>query len=103
MGFSKHKTWDNRDQCDKKQCVNGRTWTRRITWMVDENDQVKLKMESCVVGFETYKEVLCSQADATTIWNRFKEGQSFDDCISIIGRVPPKALQSRKMSQKKGG
>ena len=94
--FSKVKSWDNRTS--GRLLPNGRTWTRRITWMEDENDAIKLKLEYVSQDGEdtSYKEVLCDAIAAETIWKRFREGQPIDDAISILGNLVPKSLKSKK-------
>lgn len=84
--FSEVKMWRN-----KSKGINNRTWTRRIRWLED-NEHVKLKLEDG----EVYREVLTDRIAAQTIWTRFKEGQSIDDAVSILGNVVPKSLRSKK-------
>lgn len=84
--FVKLKTSDNREARrinGRLNFENGKSWTRRIQWLEDD-DKVKLKLED---GAE-YKEVICSEINANTIWSRFKEGQSIEDAVSILGTAP---------------
>jgi hypothetical protein len=92
MSFSLLKSWDDRRSCDRKRCVKGRTWVRRIRWLGDEEYRVKLKLEDG----ELYREVIAVGGMAQTIWDRFKQGQSIDDSVSILGNVVPKFLKSKK-------
>lgn len=92
MSFSVVKSWDDRRTCDRKSCIKGRTWVRRIQWLEDCEDRVKLKLEDG----DTYREVIAVGGMAQTIWDRFKAGQSIDDAISILGNAVPKFLRSRK-------
>lgn len=93
MSFSMLKSWNNRRSCKRADCIYGRTWTRRIRWLESIDHQIKLKLEEG----EYYREVLVPFKDAAnTIWLRFKDGQPIDDCISILGVVPPAYLRSKK-------
>ncbi len=92
--FGMLKTWTNAPQ-PGAHTRNGRTWTRRIQWLEDSEGNVKLKME-CVNG---YKEALVQQADAGTVWRRFKDGQSIDDCLSIYGSPVPPPMKSRRAAK----
>lgn len=97
MGFSKLRTWDNRKERRKNgqlQFENGRSWTRRITWLEDSDnwENVKLKFEDGAA----YKEILVGAYAADIIWERFKDGQSIDDCISMYGKEVPNSMKSRK-------
>lgn len=95
MSFSLRWSWDNRDEAKAKRLptFNGRTWTRRIQFL-EGTPLNKLKLED---GKE-YKEILVSKLDAEKIYERFKEGQSINDCISILGAKVPESLQSRRAS-----
>lgn len=98
MSFHLHKSWSNRTEtkAERLPTVNGRTWTRRIQWLeaADETG-VKLKLED---GIE-YKEVILPLLDADKVYNRFCEGQSIADALSILTRPVPKDLQSRRASR----
>lgn len=96
MSFSKDRTWDNR--ISGKLLIHGKTWTRRITQLSDGDGNVKLKMEICpiVTGANEYKEVLVPSGLTQTVWDRFKTGQSIEDCVSILGKEVPKPMRSRK-------
>lgn len=81
--YHKVKTSDNReDRRVKGQLVftNGRSWTRRITWLED-GDKIKLKFEDG----DTYFETGVPAGFAPLVWDRFKEGQSIEDSVSIFG------------------
>ena len=94
--FSKKMSWDNRTKPVRLDHKTGRSWTRRIQWLEDSEGRIKLKFEDG----DTYKEVLAAWPDAAkTIWERFKAGQSIDDCISILVNFVPKHLQSRKAGE----
>jgi hypothetical protein len=100
--FGMLKQWGNRQEVKAKKLktVNSRMWTRRISWMTNAEGQVKLKMEVvCVDELEQYKEVLASQLDAEKVWQRFKDGQSINDCCSILTQPVPQSMQSRKASR----
>jgi hypothetical protein len=90
--FNLIKSWDNRKTCDRKQCINGRTWTRRIQWLEDEAGATKLKLEDGA----GYKEVLVTCGMGQTIWDRFKAGQSINDSVSILAQPVPPGLSSKK-------
>lgn len=97
MVFRKIKEWDNRrERAVKGRLVftNGRSWSRRITWLEDrEACQVKIKLEDGAC----YSEVTTGTEDmAQTIWDRFKAGQSIDDAVSILARPVPPSLASRR-------
>lgn len=101
MSHSLKRSSDNRaevreNRALRDQCFNKRTWTRRIQWL-EGNDvlMIKLKLEDGHV----YKEVLCNEKDAEIIYERFREGQSIDDCISILASKVPQALQSIRASR----
>lgn len=98
--FSKVKDWDNRNEQRRKgQLVftdKGRSWTRRIQWLENQEGNVKLKLEDNVQG---YKEVIVSEKDAQTIYERFRAGQSIQDSISILGTDPPQHLKSKRASE----
>jgi hypothetical protein len=94
--FRMIKSWDNRGQCQRRDCLYGRTWTRRIQWLQGNDANVKLKMWDGT----TYKEVMVIVGGcAQPIWNRFKAGLSIDDCVSILAQPVPKSLQSRQAAQ----
>ena len=100
MSYSLKRCSNNRADVQKdkelrSECWNGRTWTRRIQWLEDSMLPVKLKLEDG----HMYKEVLCSRIDAEIIYDRFREGQSIDDCISILGNKVPASLQSIRASR----
>jgi hypothetical protein len=90
MSFSLIKSWDNRKTAKRADCTNGRTWTRRIRWLVGE--RIKLKLEDGV----QYQEILTDEASAKIIWDRFKEGQSIEDSVGIFGDRVPTNLKSKK-------
>lgn len=92
MSFSPRCSWDNRGKPVRLDPKTGRSWTRRIRWLKDEDGRNKLKMEDG----EQYKEVLADDVSAQTIWDRFKAGQPIDDAVSILGNTPPKFLRSKK-------
>jgi hypothetical protein len=92
MSFSLRKQWDNRKHPVRLDPKTGRSWTRRIQWLEDAEDRVKLKLQDG----ESYREVIAVGGMAQTIWDRFKTGQSIDDSVSILGNDPPKFLRSRK-------
>jgi hypothetical protein len=82
--------------------INGRTWTRRIQWLDGygpNSGLIKLKLEDG----QLYKEVLATEKDADTIWQRFNDGQPIDDCLSILGRAVPQSLKSRKATRTEKG
>lgn len=76
--------------------VNGKTWTRRIQWL-EGDGLIKLKLQDG----DTYKEVLVSQVDADKVWQRFEDGQTIDDCCSILTQPVPQSMQSRKAARSK--
>lgn len=90
--------WDNRGKKVVIDPKTGRSWTRKIQWLKDQEDRIKLKMWDG----EAYKEVMATgswsdeSSAAKTIWTRFKAGQSIDDSVSILANPVPKADQSRK-------
>lgn len=96
MGFTKVKTTDNRAEVKEKGlrqlCINGRTWTRRAIWLENENGVVKIKFDVDYV----YAEYIVPTGFAQQVWDRFKEGQSIADCVSIFGTKPPKAMKSKR-------
>lgn len=84
------KTW--RNKVPFNQTVNSRTWNRRIQWLEDGSGTVKLKLETP----EGYREVGVLEGLAQKVWDRFKDGQSIEDSVSILGtELPPEKL-SRK-------
>ena len=90
MGFIIHKSWQNKN----KDLVSNRTWTRRITWLVDEYDRIKLKLEDR----SQYREVLpVHEGAANTIWQRFKDGDQINDCVSFLANEVPISLASRRV------
>jgi hypothetical protein len=89
MSFSKLKTWDNRTS--GSLLPNGKTWTRRITWLVGET-LVKLKLEDG----DAYREVLVDETSAKIVWQRFRDGQPINDAVSILGAEVPESLKSRR-------
>lgn len=93
MSFSLKRSFDNRRDVRNMRLptIKGRTWTRRIQRLEDDGI-IKLKMEDG----EVYKEVLAGATDVETIYKRFMQGQSIDDCISILGSKVPESLQSRR-------
>ncbi len=96
MSFSMLKEWDNRGRPVRINPETGKSWTRRIRWLVSDSGTVKLKLEDGTV----YKEILSAwESAAQTIWERFKAGQSIDDSISILGNDVPKHQKSRKASE----
>lgn len=93
------RSWDNRSKPVRIDPKTGRSWTRRIRWLSCA-DQIKLKLEVVIPDKPAqYKEVLCDEVAAKTIWDRFKNGQSIDDSVSILGNVVPKGLQSKRASE----
>lgn len=96
MSFSLLKSWDNRKRPVRLDPKTGRSWTRRIQWLEDAEDRVKLKLEDG----EAYREVIAVGGMAQTIWDRFKSGQSIDDAVSILANPVPKFLRSRKVKDK---
>jgi len=89
--FSLKKSWDNRGE----RRVNGRYrgWTRRIQWLEDGfNNLIKLKLEDG----DAYREVVTSWGTAGTVWQRFKDGQSIDDAVSILAADVPAHLASKR-------
>ncbi len=94
MSFSVRRTWDNRPDKVVINPATGRSWTRRIQWLVWDGS-VKLKLEDG----KDYREVLTDKLSGNIIWKRFREGQSIDDCVSILGNVVPASLQSKKASE----
>lgn len=92
MGFSVIKTWDDRKTANRRECIKGRTWFRRVQWLED-GTHVKLKLE---VGTD-YKEVIADCGMANTVWQRFKEGQSIADSVSILAIPVPPCLASRRV------
>ena len=96
MSFSTIMQWDNRGKKVVIDPVTKRSWTRRIIRLQDENGTIKLKLEEK----DKYKEVLVDAYGAKTIWERFKQGQCIDDCVSILGNPVPKAMKSKRASSK---
>lgn len=92
MGFSLVKSWDNRGKPVVIDAITRRSWTRRIQWLSDNGGNIKLKLED---GLD-YREVMANGGFAQTIWDRFKDGQSIKDSISILYSEVPKHLKSRK-------
>lgn len=99
MSFSMKRSWDNRGRPVRLDPKTGRSWTRRIRWLEDAEDRVKLKLEDG----DQYREVLAVGGFAETIFQRFKAGQSIDDAVSILGGEPPAALQSRRAAEGESG
>lgn len=96
MSWFLSKSWDNRKTCNRSDCTNSRTWTRRIQYLTD-NNLIKLKLEVRTNSVDEYREVVCNNTvDANTIWLRFREGQSINDSISILAQDAPKYLKSKK-------
>ncbi len=95
MSFRKIRSWDNRGETKQKRLltINGRTWTRRVIQLEDLEGTVKLKFDID----SNYCEYIVPPAFVQTVWDRFCEGQSVEDAISILGTVPPPALRSRKV------
>ena len=98
MSFSVVKTWDDRRRVKEgrlqKECINGRTWIRRIQWLED-GPAIKLKFESG----DTYHEVgVLTEIAAQTAWDRFKAGQEYSELLSIFGVGDIKVTPSRKAS-----
>lgn len=91
MSFSPTWSWDNRGKTVRIDPKTGRSWTRRIRCLED-GERIKLKLEDR----EVYKEVLVDKISSETIYKRFKEGQSIDDCLSILANPVPTSLQSRR-------
>lgn len=94
----KIKEWTNFGTVkrEKLKTINGRTWTRRIQWLENEGNSVKLKLEEN----EIYKEILISQAFAQIVWERFKGNSPIDECISIFANSYfPKSEKSLKLTQ----
>lgn len=92
--FQLIKTW--RDKAPTHATFNNRTWHRRIQWLEDSTDQVKLKFDVD----ENYFEVLVPGAFAQQVWDRFKAGQSVDDSVSIFGKPVPIHKRSRRAAKK---
>lgn len=86
--FGKIKTWDNRRELKRRTTP---LWSRRITWLED-GTLVKLKLETD----GPYREVVADSRSAQIVWDRFKQGQSVDDCISILAAPVPTGLASKK-------
>jgi hypothetical protein len=89
--YSVVKSSDNRNDVRnnrelKKQCIGGRTWTRRVQWLEssEEGAPVKLKFEIMTTTEEKYEEVGVPEGFAQTVYDRFKAGQSIEDCVSIF-------------------
>lgn len=81
--FSLVKSWDNRKEAKSKRLstVNGRSWTRRVQWLEDASDLVKLKF----CDGEGYLETGVYRPFAQLVWDRFKSGQSAQEAISVFG------------------
>jgi hypothetical protein len=94
VSFRLIKSWNNRKSCNRKTQVNGKSWSRRIQYLEDEEGRVKLKLED---GTE-YREIIAGGGSANTIWDRFKAGQSIDDSVSILSATPPEFLKSRRIA-----
>ncbi len=97
MSWGKVMTTDNRREVKEKrltqQCANGRTWTRRCTWLEsNDSDHVKLKFE----WDDQYREVLVPPGFIELVWDRWKAGGSVDDCLSIFAKPVPRDMQSRR-------
>lgn len=97
--FSKVKSWDNRTRRNGAVVMlpSGKSWTRLIQWLEDGAGVVKLKMEDGAI----YKEVMVNQTCASTVWHRFKDGQSIDDSLSALWTKVPESLQSKKAANNK--
>ncbi len=91
--FSVVKTWDNRTR-PVRIGPNGKSWTRRIQWL-ESQGSIKLKMEDG----DQYEERLILQADADRVWRRFKDGQSIEDCLSILATPVPPPMKSRRAAK----
>jgi hypothetical protein len=97
MSFGPVKSWDNRGRPVRLDPTTGRSWTRRIRWLEDSDGRIKLKLEDGQV----YKEVVAVFSDAAQrVWDRFKDGQSIDDCVSILAAAVPRHLASRRATDK---
>lgn len=97
--FSTVKSWDNREQRRKAgrlAFTDGKSWTRRIRWLADGDATVKLKLEDG----DQYREVIALSVQlADRIWQRFKDGQPINDCVSILAVDAPAALQSKRAGE----
>jgi len=96
MSFRKIKFWDNRDE-KPRDTVNGRTWTRRVQWLENEHDQIKLEVEHVTTDGACYRELLIDRAAAEIVWKHFKDGQAIDDAVSIYGVPVPESMQSKRV------
>jgi len=103
MSFRKVKEWDNREERrvrGRLVFTNGRSWTRRVQWLEDSDEgPVKIKFwELDTGGLEAYTECGVPQAFARTVWDRFKEGQSAQDALSIfrVGVKPSRKAQEQQ-------
>ncbi len=93
--FVHTRTWDNRNSRrinGRLNMTGGRSWSRRIQWLENQEGQVKLKFE---VG-DSYREELIPEGFAQIVWDRFKAGQSVEDCISIFALHLPVSMASKR-------
>lgn len=93
----KLKEWDNRSETKKQKLptINGRTWTRRVQWL-EEGNTVKLKFDDG----ERYYETGVPAAFAQKVYDRFREGQSIEDSVSIFQSfAKPSMKQSRRNNE----
>lgn len=90
--FSLLKSWDNRRSCDRKLCIKGRTWTRRIRWLEDSDGPVKLKLEDG----SSFREVLTSDGLVEIIWTRFRNSDTIEEAIGLFGHLVPNHMKSKK-------
>lgn len=82
--YSLVKSWDNRKEtkANRLPTTNKRTWTKRMQWLESaDTNVVKLKFDDG----ETYFETGVQSSMAQTVWDRFKDGQSIEDAVSILG------------------
>lgn len=96
--FSLVKSWSDRSRVKKEKLrpINNRTWIRRIQWLEDENNRIKLKFDD---GAE-YNEIgVLTSIAAQAAWDRFKAGAKFEDLKSIFGVGDIKVEQSIKASK----
>lgn len=92
MSFVKIKSWDNRHLCTRAECINGHTYTRRVQWLKNQTGIIKIKME---IG-DLYKEFCVTGEFAQKVFDKFKDGLFFDDCLGIFFKEPVGFLKSKK-------
>lgn len=95
MSYHPIKDWNNRKETRTKRLltVKGRTWTRRIQWLEDMIGMpVKLKFDDG----EIYEEHGVLYAFAQIVYDRFIQGASIKDAISVYGENVQGSRKSEK-------